>query len=874
MKKTILALLCIIAFAFAGCNKDETKTEPNVSKQNVDTDITKATDANKSKSSDELPAISDADSVGVTAGPTDVSAILKDRSLAKPGTGTRLVITSGVEPIDVLNEVVNTYKSAKSYGDHGRFVMQLERVAEPVSWPCTFAYVAPNFVRMEISQGQLVSDGKNLYAQIPPIDGQILKLSAPNNISIPSVYPDPYLAAAMDLQVSGEIFWIPPQLLLLFAENPLKTLCPENVKLSFDDPVWLGDSPCDRIKVDAPSGESVYWIDRNTYAVLRIDLPVDEIEPQNGRQVLSLHLDLSDAVINYGIGGDAFTLAYPSDALIMDRFVPWPIYLTGKKPDGFDALNIKSLAGQEIPLSNYFNRVMVLLFWSTEGEPSEAALKELYPVYKSLEKDQRVRFIAVCMDGNMVSNEDITQKLADFETVLPTCRISDTDFAETLHLEMFPTLVIVAPDGIIARYFQGGIVNTSEEISEAIEKVLQGETNEAELSESITVQRDEFKEMVRQFVESDYYALPSSDDDEIWSRPEIIEQKMPVNLQFTKAFTCNSLRGPGNVLVIPSQDNSASPEFLVPYEQNMLALVDVDGNVKRNIRLDQVLTDESITFVRTALNSQGKRIYAASSLSRLGGNRVHLLDENFRTLGFYPQMKAEADETIISDVRLADIDGDKEPEIIVSILDAPDSVDGKGSIRVLKMDMTELWRNDNTSAPYQVGVAYSGKSPTIITMNVLAESSELVELDVQGRIKRPIALKKEGNQIGWFAVDDLEGNGNSRICVIVPDSQERGNMHIAEMDMSGNQLWEYPFPGAHHAVPVEQIIATDVVGDSTKEWILASPDGVLHILDYQGKLLDRYAHGKTVTGFTGATFGGKKHLLVSDPETITAYEVR
>lgn len=782
----------------------------------------------------------------------------------------------GITAENTLQKMVREYQNAETYGDHGQLVLELEGGATLV-YPCTFAFNTPNFLRMEVGSGQLVSDGRNLLAQIVPLYGQILQLPISQRVSVETVYPDLLLARSMDLAIPPQIFWVPPQVILLFAKDPLKTLVPAGSEVVLLQPDWLRGHPCDRIEVETngggegKGGKRVLWIDRDSFELRRIDLPTDHLPPQGDKKVVHLQIDFLDAALNLSIDPNAFQMIGPENALIRSQLTPWPFLLLGKPLENFETQTIKSLNNQDIALSQYGDRTIVLLFWSTQSPYCPDALKEMNTAYQQLKDDSQVRFISVCVDDEQVSNDDISGKLTEWGTLLPTCR-NELELRESLHVDSFPSLVLLGSGGIVAKIFPPGLVSSAEMI-EAINEVREKPVDVQSLEQQLEEEQTKFRQMVKEFVDKDFYAIPEGAEQGVPA--EIIAREMPKKLVLKERFVLNDLKGPGNILVVPPSPGLDEPTFIVPYEHHSLAMFDSQGNLLRHFTPDWTGPDDVITFVRTALTADGKRVFLASALS---GNRVFLLNDQLEPILVFPPKPDEAEMLMITDARLGDLDGDQDPELVLSVLNVtPPENQGltpySAAILALKRDGSEVWRNTNIADPYQVGIAQTDEKVTVLAMNSKDEESVLFEFDNRGNRIREIALK-DGNPIGWFVVDELSGKGVSTICVKVPERSKKDDIHLAVINRSGEQDWKYPIQAANHYVPIESMIAADLVGDSTKEWIFASGDGVLHFLDSTGKPIDLYAHGKQLTGYAGATSGSRRLLLVADPESITVYEVQ
>lgn len=884
-----LFLVLLFFVGGIGCNKNEKEASPpsppvkSAVSQNLEPESERGTPESQHSGRD---AVEDSGIPTFTTrteeaeqSPISLEEGFRLRAEENPNPGSSLRLTPGLEPRDIMERMVEEYKSAKSYGDLGLFQLEFEE-GEPEDWICTFAYEYPNLVRMEVLAGQMVCNGEYLYGQIYMLDGQVLQLPAPDRITISSLYPDRYLMGAMDLRIPGELFLVPPQVVLLFAKDPLKTLIPEGSAIRFESPDWIEDVPCDRITVEAPAGTRTYWIDRETFALLRVDLPYEMIEwmlnqmnPEQPRKIRSFRLELSKAALNPSISDEGFQIQFPGDAQMLSQLLPWSDYLVGKKIEPYESMKIRSPKGNEIPLSQYSEKVNVLLFWNPKSPHSVPALENLASVYEKYKEDSRLQFIAVCWeDEPPISVDEMNEVLRDqWKIDLPACQLLDTELPQALHLFLVPNLVVLAPDGIVARYFPPGPVE-ADEIETALKEVLEGNLRVEQIQQQERTLRQEFERMILDLVDSDYFAAPFERQEED-SPIAIQERKLPDSLKFKERFTIRDLKSPGNIHIIPAEKPGEEPRLLVPFEFNSLALITGEGKIERRMRPRSVLTDEPITFLRSALNSEGKRIYVAFSPTLTAGDRIHILDDSFESLGFYPTRREDSGNTIIFDVRLADIDDDSDPEIILSTRDLSEEARRKNSpcsIVALKLDGTEIWRTGDITDPYRLGIAYTRGEPSILAMNATHESALLYELNTKGNRTREIR-HQDGFPIVWFEVEDMQGTKNSRLCAQISRFAE--DTYIAELNRSGVEDWKYSLIPGVHTVPLERMIAMDLLGDSTKEWVFATPDGVLHFLDWKGKFLDRYAHGKRITGYNGAVFGGKHVLLVCDESTITAYEV-
>ncbi|MDR3196836.1 MAG: hypothetical protein LBU34_03105 [Planctomycetaceae bacterium] len=229
-------------------------------------------------------------------------------------------------PQQLLEKTVAAYKSASSYSDHGevRIIGKMTNPnTEPAPWLCTVAFQSPNKLRLEINEGKLVSDGEDCYAQIRPLPNQVLRFPTPKFWSLDVLFQDVFLDQSMDVGLPDTILRFPPQLVLLFAESPLKTLLPKGAETEFLDPQQIGNTLCDVIRIIHPEGNRLLWISRTNHALLRFDYYVEGLPvPQEFESIQLIRIDLNDARFDYDIVPEAFQMQQPQDAQPVSEFQP------------------------------------------------------------------------------------------------------------------------------------------------------------------------------------------------------------------------------------------------------------------------------------------------------------------------------------------------------------------------------------------------------------------------------------------------------------------------------------------------------------------------------------------------------------------------
>ena len=172
---------------------------------------------------------------------------------------------------DVLKNMVAAYKRAPGYADAGKVHLTVTPDPNQISGAANFAvtFVRPNKLRMEVYQAAVVCDGKTLHAAVLDLPGQVLEREAPANLTLQAVHADGILDATLRSGFAGP----PPQMLFLLADDPLKVLLQDAEVTVLEEPAQIAERDCYRVQIKRPDGKAVFWIDRESYALRRVEYP-------------------------------------------------------------------------------------------------------------------------------------------------------------------------------------------------------------------------------------------------------------------------------------------------------------------------------------------------------------------------------------------------------------------------------------------------------------------------------------------------------------------------------------------------------------------------------------------------------------------------
>ena len=254
-----------------------------------------------------------------------------DRSVSppseKPHTDVSLDVSVDLQTMDpqiILDQMVTAYKTAISYADHAtvNIIGKMSQPdVEPTPWDCIVAFMMPNKLRLEINEGVFVSDGEDCYAQIQMVPDQVLHFPAPANWTLETLFQDVHLDSAMALGLPRSVMRFSPQLVLLFASDPLNTFVPRGAKLEWIEQQQIGEVPCDVIRISHTDGNRILWISRDNSALLRVDYqPVGLPVPEGFDSIEVIRIEMTDAKFNCNFGSETFQMFQSQDAVQVAEF--------------------------------------------------------------------------------------------------------------------------------------------------------------------------------------------------------------------------------------------------------------------------------------------------------------------------------------------------------------------------------------------------------------------------------------------------------------------------------------------------------------------------------------------------------------------------
>lgn len=142
-------------------------------------------------------------------------------------------------------------------------------------------------------------------------------------------------------------------------------------------------------------------------------------------------------------------------------------FKTGKKLNLFDA---KDIEGNAVNLKSAKGKIIVLNFWFINCGPCRREIPELNVLVDSFKKNENVLFVAVALDEK-ASLQSFLEKMPFKYSIINDGRFIASNYG----VRLYPTHVIVDPEGKVYFHTSGLAANTIYWIKKSIEELLKAE---------------------------------------------------------------------------------------------------------------------------------------------------------------------------------------------------------------------------------------------------------------------------------------------------------------------------------------------------------------------------------------------------------------
>ena len=782
----------------------------------------------------------------------------------------------------LLREAISVYANAKYYSDAGYVEIdcELEPDRAPQTWrvPCSVTLAKPNYLRLKLGASRLLSDGKTMRAEIDDeaYANEALDRPAPLVVaSIKELYPDPQFAESANLGVPSNLFWTSPQLALLFADDPRKTLVPDGAKLKLLEPEYLtfeegGEKiPCDRLQIVAEDGERTLWFARKTRTLARMELPLEQTAaPTNDARVVALHAEFPNQTVSDAAPSDLsqFNFSDGADAKIqVERFLP-PELASLKRVFPNDALR-GAVDGAPIALGA--GRFSLLYLHGCDGSADGFQAEQVFNQAAAYPfPHDQIRFLSVEYGPCEETDRQDGHGSSETNAAALDARFNAESFArceQALGHIKTPSFLLLDRNCVVQRYIRAPFSFT--DVQRILALALDG--------------RDPSADEVSAYYEGAlkfYRFLETADARDVYrATPDyapqlsVPQRQFPATFGLREVWRYKALQAPSNPLALSDGINStlAGAALVTPCDGSALAILSSSGKLIRKTTASAVL-GEPISFVRSAEFGDGRRYFAASA--RDNAHAVCRFDGRFNDLGALDVGGAR--NRRVGDALLADANGDGKPELFLGLLgnSEPDGPQTHG-LYAVDMDTRKiLWKYETILAPRRLAVLDDGSQVRLLALDTVeGRVGTIAEFNPATGEQTRYYKAGEGGSIHDFATSTNVAEGAPKLVAIASDPTSGREILLGFAD-DGSELWRDPIPTFPDSA-MERLVSGDVDGDGLDERIVASPDGAIQFFDAFGKQFDLFQYGSEITGVCVARWDGTPYLIVTDLNSVSAWKI-
>ena len=770
---------------------------------------------------------------------------------------------SGQDPMELLRKVVAAYKAAPGYRDKGYVQVRAEVEGQPrvmMKGDYMVYYARPNRFRVQCYNGVVVCDGEQMYGITVGLPQQVLRRPAPAGLDIGMIYSDMELAQAMANGPTRPASWMPIPLVLLAAQDPLKTLLYGAQPPRLLTPQRIEKALCDRVVFERPDGALILWIDRSDWVIRRIEFPSVPLAamfpPQQVRN-LQIVAELVGAALEPPADDQPFRFTIPEGVEVVEDLQPPSLRWLGQTLPNFEAV---TLEGKPLTTQELSGKLAVIELWATWCGNCRESLPLIERVHQIYKDSEQIRFWAISLDEPAVSDIDLQNVFNSLRVTIPIARDPKRTLAGSLGISGIPTLLLVDAKGVI-QYMETGVrPDLGEQLRLRIERVLAGESIYREPLELYERELNQFRELFAKCLQEDLYVFPGALEP-VPEGPRIVPRSEPKHHYLEPLWANSDVKQPGNILVLP-KDSGGWPNVYVISEGKKALEIGAEGKVISEVLLSE-REDSPIYFLRWAVDGSGNLLLAGWASP---GLEVTIFDASWKPILVFPPNARENPHPGIGDVRFADLDGDGNLELAVGYWNVV-------GVQYVSLEGKRIWSNRSLTDALRVIVYEDEKEGR----------EEIWAMDTRGGVGGAVArLNKEGRRVGqiafpdrivvWLYGADLDSDRCTDVCLLTLDA--RGTLAAVGVDASGEVLWEYQVPLGLHLRPVEPVTHGQITPDPPAQWIIAAADGSIHWLSKEGSLVDSFAYGKEICGLAVLSGPECPVLLVSTPDGVEAWQIR
>ena len=376
--------------------------------------------------------------------------------------------------------MIRAYKGLDSYTDQA-FCQVTIRQGDNISnqsLPFYFSYAKPNKMRYTSRTCEIRSNGKTISVYNPALPGVILQKPCPEELHLEDVLFDQTIDEAVFMSQPSLFSVLPLQWIMLFVDDPLKTLTFGQKEIRSLAPQEINGRLCYRLRFDREDGAAILWIDQKTGLILRAQLPtqalVNSVEGASANDC-SLTMEFGAPQINEPIPDSAFAMEIPVGTNVTDKYIPPTTLLLGTKAPEFQFNKLDN--GGTVDSSVVNDKIAIINFWTTWSKLEPSIQPQLNLLRKKFEDDKDVVFLSVSTDDeSAVSDAVLRDALKQWGSPLDCVRDENGYLSQELKINAVPAVVVLNKNGDIEYLEMGFNPLLVNEISDCIDQIKKGES--------------------------------------------------------------------------------------------------------------------------------------------------------------------------------------------------------------------------------------------------------------------------------------------------------------------------------------------------------------------------------------------------------------
>lgn len=758
---------------------------------------------------------------------------------------------------EVIEKMRNAYQTSRSYEDHGEIIVRyvLNGAAQEEKHPFAFRHdrgrmseiitfrALRQFSKGEFGLAVLDSDSANL-------DSQVLTMPMTDSLKLLEPISDPigrhFVYGLSDLPLSSKL------------ANPESWLTPPALQLSLggsQQPWFLGERKLlnvesldgrdyYRISVSQDVGRIIAWIDTKSYVLRRLELPTtilhESMTSDSSVQLSSLTVDLRDASLSSPEKPLELQASLPSTVKRVTRFVslptPFPSELIGKQvaTPSFEGSN-----GESISAAN--GKLQAFLWFSNDPICQPIVQQFDRAVASARAAGELDSFAVITMTNSQLSAEQLAKLRADWQVREPFVRDSRRIGRDMYDVRMLPTLIVRDAEGVIQFYKIIEDGQLEQELTAVISRLRNGENIAAEMRQEY---EDYFKLYRQQLAAAAYGDTKTL----LASSENFLARKLPEVIAAKQAWEFKDLKSAGNICVVDSSDTRRI--FVLEGFRTVVEFNDAGEVIKRHSI--QLPSEQEVTLLRHR-NILGKDYFMLGSVL---GSQVFLLNDQFQLVRSFPEQSDS--KNLIRDFEVFSGDSPNNPWIVLGLWEEG----GLWAYSILGKDALHL------------GKGLSIQSVANITEGELGESILAVDQN-QGlhkltpEMKLVDAKSSAGRSLNIFS-KPIGRDAKPMLCSLQlsPDAK----ILVTGLNSDLSRVWETSLTRGIFQQQVEFVQGV-AWPEHDGLWLIARPDGSVHLISNDTTLRDQLNFGESVTGIAASYRGGFIRVFVAGRTHIEAFDI-